>query len=67
MAIDWSTVSIDDLPRDVEFWRQQSIEDRLIAVEKLREKEFGPIALTGRVERVIQVFDLDALNGHWPE
>ena len=67
-AMDWSyrmdktkliVASLDDPPDDVEYWLSQPPEERLRALEFMRQIAYGYDPATARLQRVLTVISLE--------
>jgi len=55
---------LDDLQlrnRTLEYWLSRPVEERLRELDRLRRVEYGEEAVTGRVQRVLEVVRLEDL------
>jgi len=48
-------VPMSDVPSDLEYWRKQSPQQRLAAIELLRAIHFGYDPATARLQRILEV------------
>lgn len=55
----FSVVSLHDPPDDIAYWRTKSFLERLEALELLRQIHYGQAAITGRLQRVLEIAQLD--------
>lgn len=51
-------VSLDQADDDMEFWASKTPSERLAATEYLRQINYGQDAISGRLQRVLEVVDL---------
>lgn len=58
----FSVVELGDESDTREYWRSRTPEERLQAVEFLRQMVYGDDLATSRIERVIEVVDLKDLK-----
>jgi hypothetical protein len=58
VKVDRTTItvaSLDDPPDDIAYWRAQTPEARLQHMELLRQINYGQAAITGRLQRVLEI------------
>ncbi|MBI3408790.1 MAG: hypothetical protein HY040_10575 [Planctomycetes bacterium] len=55
----FSVVSLHDPPDDMAFWLTKSPLERLEALELLRQIHYGQAAITGRLQRVLEIAKLE--------
>jgi hypothetical protein len=55
----FSVVGIDEPDDSLAYWLTRPIEERLQALERLRRISYGHTIATGRLQRVIEVVQLD--------
>ena len=53
----FSVVSLDDEPDEKEYWLSKTPQERLAALELLRQIMYGYDPVTARIERVIEFID----------
>ncbi|MBI3758854.1 MAG: hypothetical protein HY269_03770 [Deltaproteobacteria bacterium] len=52
-----SVGNLDDDPDDVEYWSTKSFEERMTALEFLRQVQYGYAACSARLQRTVEVVD----------
>ena len=58
----FSVISLDDDPGDKEYWLSKTPNERLAALESMRQVAYGYDPETVRIERVFEVIVVD-----WPD
>jgi hypothetical protein len=53
----FSCASFEQNPSDLEFWMMQSPEDRLNAIEFLRQQFYDYNPFTSRLQRILEIAD----------
>lgn len=54
----FDVVSLDQADDDIEFWASKTPAERLAAIEYLRQINYGQDAISGRLQRIFEVVDL---------
>ncbi len=54
----FDVVSLDQADDDIEFWASKTPAERLSATEYLRQINYGQDAISGRLQRVLEIVDL---------